>query len=69
MKRGKRGGGLPGVVKQVERGQVFEAPEAVMQQKVSVLEVEEEALESRKEPTCWSQPPPLVAAAELDARL
>lgn len=57
------------MVKQVEWARVFEAPEAGMQQKVSALEEEEEASESRKESTCWSQPPPLVAAAEFDARL
>lgn len=57
------------MVKQVERGRVFEAPEAEMQQKVSVLEEEEAASQRRMELSCWSPPPPVAAAAERGARL
>lgn len=53
-----RCGGGSWLVKQVEKGRVFEAPEVVMQQKVSVLE-EEEASGRRMEPSCWSPPPRL----------
>lgn len=57
------------MVKQVEQGRVFEAPEAEMQQKVSVLEEGAAASERRKKLSCWSPPPPVVAAAERCAHL
>lgn len=57
------------MVKQVERGQVFEAPEAVTQQKVSALAEEVEASGRRRALSCWSPPPSVAAAAERGARL
>lgn len=76
-KKKRRGGGCspgvlngaPSLVKQVEEGRVFEAPEAVMQQKVWVLKEGAEASERRMELSCWSPPPPVVAGAERGSRL
>lgn len=62
-------GGATLLVKQVEEGQVFEAPEAVMQQMVWVSAEEEEASRCRRKLSGWSAPPPVVAVAERDVRL